>query len=273
MHSIWRASLSDEVSTEKREAKIINSTFNESEADFSPDGHKIVFRTKRSGEDQIWICDQNGKHAYPTIFTGGVPRWSPDSRKIAINDILDMNKDIYIIDLDNGQKKRITYHKANDSVPSWSKDGQWIYFRSGRGEIVQIWKTPVAGGQAVQVTQNGGFVACESADEKWVYFSKPRKSGIWKVPVSGGDEILVTDYPNHWRNWILFKERIYFMQRITNGFNIEYFDLNTKMVKNCLVENGFPRNNISISADGKNIIYTKRDVQESDIYLIDGLEF
>jgi dipeptidyl aminopeptidase/acylaminoacyl peptidase len=68
--------------------------------------------------------------------------------------------------------KNLTDHPADDRVPSWSNDGQYIYFASKRSENYQIYKMPIAGVEPVQITKNGGFVGFESDDSRYLYFKK-----------------------------------------------------------------------------------------------------
>lgn len=44
-------------------------------------------------------------------------------------------------------------------MPSWSRDGHWLYFASNRSGDDQVWRVPATGGEAVQVTKQGGFAA------------------------------------------------------------------------------------------------------------------
>ena len=66
----------------------------------------------------------------------------------------------------------MTTHPANDGNPSWSRDGRWIYFDSARTGEQQVWKIPEAGGDAIQVTRDGGFAPLESPDGKFIYYTK-----------------------------------------------------------------------------------------------------
>src|SRR5437868_2541054 len=45
---------------------------------------------------------------------------------------------------------------------------KWIYFISDRTGVFQIWKIPPSGGDAVQVTSNGGFMPIGSPDGAYV---------------------------------------------------------------------------------------------------------
>ena len=48
--------------------------------------------------------------------------------------------------------RRLTQHSANDTHPRWSVDGTSIYFLSTRAGSTQIWRLPMSGGEAVQIT-------------------------------------------------------------------------------------------------------------------------
>ena len=66
----------------------------------------------------------------------------------------------------------MTTDPANDGNPSWSRDGRWIYFDSARTGEQQVWKIPADGGDAIQVTRDGGFAPLESPDGKFIYYTK-----------------------------------------------------------------------------------------------------
>jgi Tol biopolymer transport system component len=68
---------------------LISSTRNEFEPDYSPDGRSVTFESDRSGSEEIWMTNAEGKGAIQlTSFGAGlssVPRWAPDSRRIAFD--------------------------------------------------------------------------------------------------------------------------------------------------------------------------------------------
>jgi dipeptidyl aminopeptidase/acylaminoacyl peptidase len=88
------------------------------------------------------------------------PQVSPDGRYVAYvlrETDMDANRgrtDLWLLDLQasEAEPRRLTTHPANDSSPRWSPDGRWIYFLSVRSDSTQVWRLPVAGGEAVQVT-------------------------------------------------------------------------------------------------------------------------
>jgi hypothetical protein len=61
---------------------------------------------------------------------------------------------------------------------------------------LEVWKVPVAGGQAIQITSRGGFAAFESQDGKTLYYAKGIDiDGLWSVPVNGGMKHLCWIFP------------------------------------------------------------------------------
>jgi Tol biopolymer transport system component len=63
-----------------------------------------------------------------------------------------------------GSIRNLTKEASAEVVPSWSRDGHWVYFASDRTGDWQVWKIAGTGGTAVQVTRHGGFAALESLD-------------------------------------------------------------------------------------------------------------
>ena len=62
--------------------------------------------------------------------------------------------DLWLVDLNVTAPKprRLTQNSANDTHPRWSVDGTNIYFLSSRTGSTQIWRLPMSGGEAVQIT-------------------------------------------------------------------------------------------------------------------------
>lgn len=59
---------------------------------------------------------------------------------------------VYIMDVATHKTRQLTYHKGADFSPSWSPDGNKIYFLSTREGGSQLWEMDVRGGEARQVS-------------------------------------------------------------------------------------------------------------------------
>jgi dipeptidyl aminopeptidase/acylaminoacyl peptidase len=88
------------------------------------------------------------------------PQVSPNGRYVVYaqrETDLEANRgrnDLWLVDLDNSPLKprRLTQHSANDTHARWSADGANIYFLSTRAGTSQVWRLPLSGGEAVQIT-------------------------------------------------------------------------------------------------------------------------
>ena len=88
------------------------------------------------------------------------PQVSPNGRYVVYvqrETDLEANRgrnDLWLVDLEAAASKprRLTQNSANDTHPRWAADGNSIYFLSSRAGSMQIWRLPMAGGEAVQIT-------------------------------------------------------------------------------------------------------------------------
>ena len=72
-------------------------------------------------------------------------------------------------------------------LPSWSSGGDAVYFASDRSGRNEIWKQSL-GGEAAQVTGDGGFQALESPDGRFLYYMKTPLGALFRMPSGGGEE-------------------------------------------------------------------------------------
>lgn len=150
---------------------------------------------------------------------------------------------------------------SEDARPSWSKDGQWIYFGSNRGGGGwQVWKAHAQGGPAVRVTREGGREAFESADGKFVYYTRFNVPGIWRVAAGGGEEIQVLDHGLQ-GFWAVMKRGIYlYNPNAMPAPAIEFFSFDTRRMSRITAlpqeARFFPGGtNIAVSPDARWILY------------------
>ncbi len=96
---------------------------------WSPDGKKIAFVSDKSGEEQIYIVDQDGG-SDPEPLTDGLqarlfhPQWSPDSKRIAFGD---KDGQVYVLDVESKELKKIARDvNRGTNVYRWSPNGGFI---------------------------------------------------------------------------------------------------------------------------------------------------
>lgn len=189
--NIWRVDLTG--SHVKNAASFIASSKDEYRASYSADGKRIAFESNRSGNYQeVWVSDASGMGAQQLTFGNswsGSPTWSPDGQRIAFDGQAGEKWSIYVIPSQGGQPIRFTSAPGDQIRPSWSHDGQWIYYCASDDTGPQIWKKRASGGPEIQVTRHGGCNQQESPDGRYLYYLNKDNSALWRVSlVRGGDE-------------------------------------------------------------------------------------
>ncbi len=173
---------------------VISSSYGNANPEISPDGRRIAFCSNRSGDAyEIWVGGADGRGVQQLTHGPGrhqcSPHWSPHSNQIAFDSqAADGHWHIWTIAADGGTPQQVTRGDGDQNIPSWSRDGQWIYYSWNQESGRDIWRTRVADGATttVRVTSDGGVYGRESADGKnLLYMTKP-DSPLLAVPVTGG---------------------------------------------------------------------------------------
>src|SRR6185369_4089315 len=161
---------------------------------------------------------------------------------------------------------RLTDHPAFDFIPAWSADGNSLYFGSERSGTAQIFKIPAAGGEALQITRNGGRESYESPDGKELYYTKNKYStGLWRVSTdgSGSEEEAVPELAaaGYWRYWTLTAKGIYFVARSEYApYKINFYDFASRQTTEIAETDAFPiwvYPGLGAAPDARALFYTQ----------------
>jgi Tol biopolymer transport system component len=170
--------------------KLISSSRRDSLAQYSPDGSRIAYYSGWPERD-IWVADADGSNPRRLTFhrdRQALPiRWSPSGDRIAYSSGFDPSADVYVVDATGGAPMRITDDTLDEVHPTWSRDGDWIYYsRIHASTSWELWKTPAHGGEPVQLTRGDRhMMADEAADGETLYFLTRYWQGVlWKMPLS-----------------------------------------------------------------------------------------
>jgi DNA-binding winged helix-turn-helix (wHTH) protein len=208
----------------------------EREPTFSPDGSLVAFTWDGEGQDNQYIYVKAIGAEQPLRLTSdgapdGSPAWSPDGTRIAfLREKPNGGSEVRIIGPTGGPERQLgeVQGLAHQGL-TWSPDGRSLAVvdRPSPGEPLGIFVLDTASGLkkrltvperelgARQVTRGGGFAALESADGRYMYFTKQLsgtfdpQNTIWRTPVAGGDEeVVVESYRSSSGSWDLTAEGI-----------------------------------------------------------------
>ena len=124
---------------------------------WSPDARSLAYTTFRPNPDIFVSLIYQGVLQNPTkgVGTNYLPVFSPDGKQIAFMSGRDGNPEIYAMNADGSNLRRLTNNSAGESSPTWSPSGSQIAFTSDRTGKAQIYVMNSADGSGVRrLTEN-----------------------------------------------------------------------------------------------------------------------
>jgi hypothetical protein len=92
----------------------------------------------------------------PRDLEAGRPRVSPDGRTIAFHAGPADSRDIYVVDVNGENLRRLTNSPSDDCEPDWAADGARLVFSSNRNGTYDIFVLQLNGGAVRAVTSGAG---------------------------------------------------------------------------------------------------------------------
>lgn len=189
-----------------------------------PGGREILYVSNASDywHDDLWLVDvETGarRQLTRTLMAMSTPVWSPDGDRVAV---FGTAKDeywyedlayIYVIEdpaAGGGASERIVDMQvyATDAAmrhaPSWSADGELIYFPYLERGTMNVWAVPAAGGVATRVTHMDGSIsslshAAGAGSLAFVHSSPTRGGEAFALDLIGGVPRRLTSFSPVWR--------------------------------------------------------------------------
>ena len=171
----------------------------------SSDGRRIVFGSKREGDFDIYAMDADGsnlRRLTDRVGYDGGPWWSPDGSRIVWrawhpaseeeksmwkdcienNYIVSVPLDLWVMNADGSNKRRLTDNRATNWAPSWHPDGRRLIFASNQddwredlrtfGHNFELYLVRDDGSGLERVTRNAVF-------DSFPMFSHDGKRLVW----------------------------------------------------------------------------------------------
>jgi TolB protein len=208
----------DEVYIQSADGKKATNLTNHPAADritcVSPDGKKIAFSSNRDhGAGEIYVMEIDGGNLKRLTHNDNfedAPTWSPDGRQIIFSrDIKGAsdstsraasNGEIFIMDADGGNARRLTDRPGFDGGPSFSPDGKRIAFYGKTAEgNYEIFVMDADGGNITNLTEDPleDYSPSWSPDGQWIAYTKGDSSNydVWLIHLATGIKTRLTTQP------------------------------------------------------------------------------
>jgi len=273
--NIWRKDL---LSPSLPSVRLLPSTREQTNPQYSPDGKHIAFESNRGGSPEIWVSDSEGASLVQISNLGnpatGSPRWSPDSRELVFDSWYSGHPFVLVADITERVPRKLVTNVNEMFQPLWSHDGNWIYFLSVGNKGPRLYRCPSAGGASTLLSDGPVVGFRESADGNTIYFAQNwsdfdlRKISTHKT----GSPSAVDGMPalKDASLWTVSENGIYFVPAAAPR-SIYYFDFSSGKVRPLIaIDRDFNTINggLAVSPDGRSILYSQIDDINSNVILV-----
>jgi len=124
---------------------------------WAPDSNKLAFVSDRTGTPQIYVVDYRYENPKRVSYRGSYntsPDWCPvkNSSLIVYSSLYGKNSELYLLDVTNGNIKRLTTTLESEESPAWAPDGIHVSYTLTQNFKSDIYFMDVRDSIAVQIT-------------------------------------------------------------------------------------------------------------------------
>ena len=169
---------------------------------FASDGSQLLFTRGDGADAAFWLVPVAGGQPRP-FSSSPMPvaatraNWSIQNNRIAFTGIANGHGQVWLIDADGSNARRVTVAGLSDDVfyPSWYPDGNMVAVMDAQDFVIK--KIDLTRGSAVSLTQHARVMTgmpSVSPDGKWIAFAGQEnrgqpydqtKNSIWLVDATG----------------------------------------------------------------------------------------
>jgi TolB protein len=267
----------------------------------SPDWRKIAFRRNScwavqgacAGNSTIYVMNVDGSGRHRLARGGSLRKtssgqrvggddgyaWSPDGRRLAFMSDRAGNFEIYLVNADGSDERRLTRVPEFDGHPVWSPDGRKIAFvrgvRDRHGTLrEEVWVMSADGSDQRSLGRGGGLTW--SPDGRRIAFRSERtgKAELYLVNVDGSGSVRLTRNPGADGDpaWSPDGKTIYFVRGRHGKSDIYAMTADGSRQRN-LSRNPSPPhdgrdNSPAVSPDGRRIAFVSERSGTQQIYVM-----
>ena len=253
--------------------------------DYSPDGKRLVFVSRRSGTPELWMADADGGNLTQLTRLGvqslNVPHWSPDNRHVAFFARMWTEPQIYVIDVteDRPGPQPVTYETPGCNIPSWSRSGEFLYCsRRIAGAEMYLFRVPAKNGGKGESGMERlfeGKSAVETSDGRVLYIKNDIPGLLARSltgdPRANPEERLVADIKGPIGYLAGAEKGVYYTGQDLQGryVGLRFFDYAQKRSVEVAPRSiTGPVNSLTVTPDGSQLVYTRNPKDGIDLTLI-----
>lgn len=208
-------------------------------------GDLVVF----SCEGDLWLGSVSARTAVRLTNHPGLeswPRFSPDGNQIAFTGQYDGGTDVYVMSVDGGSPRRLTWDPFAARVLDWTPDGASVLFRSRRqnGESRnRLWSVPARGGiprllpipqvEHAAMHRDGrrvAYVPITIMGQNWKRYHGGRADEIWLTDLADGSFRTLTSHPSVDTTPVWAGDDLYFVSERTGQMNLYLWNTSSQPV-------------------------------------------
>lgn len=161
---------------------------------FAPDGEELALVASIDGAADLFRVRRNGRRLVRLTDNAPIidiaPSWSPDGRQIAFVSDRSGTPQVYVMDADGQNQRRLTYQSSYSATPAWSPDGRWIAYGVRAEGKFDLYLIDPTGEVTVPLVVHRGNDQSPSwsPDGRKIVFASDRRgrSDLYVIDVSGG---------------------------------------------------------------------------------------
>ncbi|WOH38013.1 PDZ domain-containing protein [Thalassotalea fonticola] len=232
-------------------------------------GNVVVFTYGQ----EIWKAELDNLNAKRiTSFQGQAqnPKISPDGKWIAFTGQYNGNSDVYIVNVNGGMPKQLTWHPGADIVKGWSNDSQSVLFGSGRDQAPRaqsrFYQVKISGNTPTSLpmirSQSGSYSDDSSQfvyqkvspwDDGWRKYRGGQNNPLRIVNLKTLAEQSLPFNGEKVTNPIWHGDDVYYLSDIEDVVNVYKYNLVSKKTTKITSHNDYDVK--GYGSDGTNIVY------------------